>query len=74
MSKRKLNPEEIETTINFDMIDDRATIFTYMKSWQSHLKRLGLKPTMENSKGGKEYQLDKNWIRKPLPPRLRKKK
>lgn len=44
-------------------------MFTYNKAWQKHLeKKLGLKPTMNNGFGGKEYEVDKKRIRPPRAP------
>ncbi len=60
---------EQETIINFNKAEDTAHIFTYEKTWQQHLeKRLGLKPTMDNGFGGKEYEMDKKRIRPPRAP------
>jgi len=61
---------ERETIINFNEAEDKASIFTYNKSWQKHLEqRLGLKPIMDNGYGGKEYEIDKRRIRPPMAPR-----
>ena len=69
MSKR-LSADEQETVILFDKAGDMATILTYEKSWQRHLEgRLGLKPTMDNGFGAKEYELPKSRIRPPRAPR-----
>jgi len=66
---RKLTRYEKETIINFNKAEDMAHIFTYEKTWQRHLeKRLGLKPTMDNGFGGKEYEIDKRRIRPPRAP------
>ena len=66
---RKLSNYEQETIINFNKGEDVAYIFTYEKTWQQHLeKRLGLKPTMDNGFGGKEYEIDKKRIRPPRTP------
>lgn len=65
-TKSKLTPYEQETIITFNKEEKIAYIFTYSKTWQTHLeKRLGLKPTMDNGFGGKEYQLPKNKIKPP---------
>ena len=67
--QRRLSNYEQETIINFNKDEATAHIFTYEKTWQQHLeKRLGLKPTMDNGFGGKEYQLDKKRIRPPRAP------
>ena len=67
--RRRLSNYEQETIINFNKADDIAHIFTYEKTWQQHLeKRLGLRPTMDNGFGGKEYELDKKRIRPPRAP------
>ena len=64
--RRRLSNYEQETIINFNKAEDIAHIFTYEKAWQQHLeKRLGLKPTMDNGFGGKEYEIDKKRIRPP---------
>ena len=64
--RRTLSPYEQETIINFNKEESIAYIFTYEKTWQRHLElRLGLKPTMNNGYGGKEYQLPKSLI--PMP-------
>ena len=67
--RRGLSNYEQETIINFNKAEDTAHIFTYEKTWQQHLeKRLGLKPTMDNGFGGKEYVIDKKRIRPPRAP------
>lgn len=49
--------------------ENTARIFTYNRSWQRHLEgKLGLTPLMDNSYGGKEYEIEKKRIR---PPRAR---
>jgi predicted mannosyl-3-phosphoglycerate phosphatase (HAD superfamily) len=64
--KRGLSAYEQETIINFNKEESIAYIFTYEKTWQRHLeRRLGLKPTINNGYGGKEYQLPKGLI--PMP-------
>jgi hypothetical protein len=46
-----------------------ANIFTYERAWQQHLEgRLGLKPTMDNGFGGREYVIEKKRIRPPRAP------
>ena len=68
---RRLSSYEQETIINFNKEEKIAYIFTYEKTWQKHLEgRLGLKPTMDNGFGGKEYQIDKKSI--PMPRSVRK--
>ena len=65
-----LTSEERETLISFDETPSDAVIFTYNKAWQAHLEnRLGLKATMDNGYGGKEYRVPKKRIRMPLVPR-----
>lgn len=65
-----LTDHDRETIITFNKEDKTAYIFTYEKTWQRHLeKRLGLKPTMNNGFGGKEYQIDKKHIPMPRAPR-----
>lgn len=67
--RRGLSNYEQETLINFNKAEDIASIFTYEKTWQQHLeKKLGLKPTMDNGFGGKEYKIDKKRIRPPRAP------
>ena len=67
--RRRLSNYEQETIINFNKDEAIAYIFTYEKTWQQHLeKRLGLKPTMDNGFGGKEYEIDKKRIRPPRAP------
>ena len=64
--RRRLSNYEQETIITFNKDEAMAHIFTYEKSWQQHLeKRLGLKPTMDNGFGAREYQIDKKRIRPP---------
>ncbi len=61
-----LDKIEQETIINFNKEEKVAHIFTYEKTWQTHLeKKLGLKPTMDNGKGGKDYDIDKKKIKMP---------
>jgi len=67
--RRRLSNYEQETIINFNKDEAIAHIFTYEKTWQQHLeKRLGLRPTMDNGFGGKEYEIDKKRIRPPRAP------
>ena len=67
---RKLTNYEQETIINFNKEEKIAHIFTYEKTWQKQLEqRFGLKPTMDNGFGGKEYELPKKMIRPPRAPR-----
>ena len=66
---RTLSAYEQETIITFNKAEDIAHIFTYEKTWQQHLeKNLGLKPTMDNRFGGKEYEIEKKRIRPPRAP------
>ena len=61
---------EQETIINFNKGEDVCYIFTYEKTWQKHLEgKLGLKPTVDNGFGGKEYQIDKRRIKPPRAPK-----
>ncbi len=65
-----LSNYERETVITFNEAEDTAHVFTYNKTWQRHCeKKLGLKPTMDNGYGGREYELPKKRIRPPRPPR-----
>ena len=69
MSKT-LSGYEQETIITFNKGEDMASIFTYEKTWQKHLeKKLGLKPTLNNGFGGREYELPKSRIKLPRAPR-----
>ena len=71
MISKKLAAAEQETIILFNKESSMAEIYTYEKTWQQHLeKKLGLKPTMDNGFGGKEYEIDKRRIK---PPRAVKK-
>ena len=65
----KLPKEEKETIICFNEGNNAASVYTCSRSWQTHLKKLGLKPSMVNDHGGMEFNLNKSWIRKPLPSR-----
>jgi hypothetical protein len=63
---RGLSAYELETIINFNQGENIAYVFTYEKTWQKRMAQgLGLKPTMDNGYGGKEYQLSKGLI--PMP-------
>jgi hypothetical protein len=67
--RHRLSNYEQETIINFNKDEGIAHIFTYERTWQQHLeKKLGLKPTMDNGFGGKEYEIDKKRIRPPRAP------
>ena len=67
---RTVSADEQETIINFNKAENIASIFTYEKTWQKHLEgKLGLKPTMDNGFGGKEYELPKSRIKPPRAPR-----
>ena len=69
MRRRELSSYEQETIMNSNKSDVTACIFTYEKTRQQHLeKKLGLKPTMDNGLGGKEYEIDKRRIRPPRAP------
>ena len=62
--------QEQETIIGWDRATDIAHIFTYEERWIKHLEgKLGLKPVRINSKGGREYEIDKRRIRMPQAPR-----
>ena len=66
----QLSPEERETIISFDETTADAVVWTYNKSWQKQIEiKLGIKPTLVNHLGGKEYQVPKKRIRMPLAPR-----
>jgi len=65
-----LSNEEKETIITFDEDSAIALIFTYNRKWKSHLeKKLGLKPTLDNGYGGREYLIAKKRIPMPRAPR-----
>jgi len=65
-----LTNEEKETLISFDETSHPAVIFTHNLKWQRYLEdRLGLKPTMDNGYGGRQYELPKSRIRLPRVPR-----
>ena len=67
---RTISPEERETIISFDRAGDKAFIFTYERTWQTHCEKvLWLAPTSDNGYGGKEYELPKTWLRKPRKSR-----
>lgn len=66
----QLSNEDKETVIRFDETPGKAVIFTYNKTWQSHLeKKLGLKCIFDNGHGGKEYEIDKKRIPMPRAPK-----
>ena len=66
----QLPRDERETIITFDEAGPDATVFTYNPAWQRHLeKRLGLKATMNNGYGGREYHIGKKRIGMPRAPR-----
>jgi len=66
---RGLSDYEQETIITFNKEEAIARIFTFEKTWQQHLeKRLGLKSTMNNGFGGKEYEISKKRIKPPRAP------
>jgi hypothetical protein len=66
---RAVSAYEQEIIISFDKARDIAHIFTYEKTWQKHLeKRLGLKPVMDNSLGGKDYDIEKRRSRPARAP------
>ena len=66
----RLTNYEQETIINFNKAEDTAYIFTYDKTWHTHLEgKLGLKPVMDNGFGSKEYELPKSRIKPPRVPR-----
>ena len=61
-----LTNDEKKTLISFDETPDDSVIFTYNKAGQSNLEnRLGLRTTMDNGCGGKEYRVPKKRIRMP---------
>jgi len=66
----QLSNEDQETTISFNKAEDMASVFTYEKKWQQHIEKgFGLKPTLDNGCGGKEYYIPKSRIRMPLVPK-----
>ena len=66
----QLAREERETIITFDETPAPAVIFTHNTSWQHHLeKRLGIKPSMTNGSGGRQYLVPKSRIKPPRAPR-----
>lgn len=68
--KSILTSEEKETIITFDETPADAVIFTYNKTWQQHLEKgLGLKATMNNGHGGREYHIPKKRIPLPRAPK-----
>ena len=68
--KTAIAAAEQETIINFNKGESTANVFTYEKTWQDHLeKRLGLKPTLDNGRGGRGYEIDKRRIPMPRAPR-----
>jgi len=70
MGDVRLTAAEKETIVSFDQTPDAAVIFTYDKGWQKQLEKiLGLKPTMDNGYGGRQYEIDKKRIRPPRAPR-----
>lgn len=69
-----MQPDERETIIRFDEESGTASLFTYKRSWQTHCEKvLGLEPAYDNGHGGREYEFDKKWVRKPRKTRTRKK-
>lgn len=68
--RMSLSNEEKETLISFDETPTDAVIFTYNRRWQKHLEeKIGLKPTLNNGFGGKEYHIAKSRIPMPRAPR-----
>ncbi len=66
----RLTKAERETIIIFNELEEIAHIFTYNKAWQTHLERkLGLKATMDNGFGGREYDIHKSRIKPPRAPK-----
>ena len=65
----QLTNEEKETIITFDETPADAIVFTYNKAWQKHIEqRLGIKPSMNNGAGGREYKVPKSRIKPPRAP------
>ena len=72
---RHLSPFEKETIILFNKGEKEASVFTYEKTWQRHLEtRFNIKPEFINSCGGKSYIINKDRIKMPRAPILKKKK
>ena len=65
----KLNKTEQETIISFNRGDLNANLFTYQKSLQNHMKKLGAQVINTNTFGGMDFSFPKNWVRFPLVPR-----
>lgn len=65
----KLSKFEQETIIRFDRGNESASLFTYSKSLQNHMKSLGAEIANQNSFGGVEFLFPKSWVRRPLIPR-----
>jgi len=67
---KTLTSYEQETIITFNKAEDTACIFTYDRTWQKHLEgKFGLKPIRTDGFGGKEYEIDKKFIK---PPRAKR--
>jgi hypothetical protein len=65
--KKRLDPQDRETVISFNEADDEASIYTYNRHLQTHLRRMGIKPESGNGFGGVSYIIPKSWLRDPRP-------
>ena len=73
--KMALTLYEIETTINWNMLESELHIYTRMKPVMRHMEqKLGIKPDKIHKDKfgnvqGKEYTIPKSWLRLPQKPR-----
>lgn len=66
---KTVSREEQETIITFDETQDDAIVFTYNARWIRRIEQgLGIKPSLDNGFGGKEYYVPKARIRLPVAP------
>lgn len=70
-----LTSYELETTINWNMLESSLHIYTRMKAIMKHMEqKLGVKPDKIHKDQfgnvqGKEYTIPKSWLRLPQKPK-----
>lgn len=56
---------EKETSINFNELEEFASVFTCDKGWQKEIEGCGIKPVIKNKDGSRQYYIPKDCIKPP---------
>lgn len=65
----RLTNEERETIITFDQTNAPANIYTCNPSWWRHFEAIGVEPIRLYGNYAREYEVPKEWIKSPRPPK-----